>query len=168
MNRELLKYAAIGLGLLIVLTAGVLFWNRGAHVVLEGDVQKVRLQAMDERSTVVVIDFRFVNPSDYPFIVREAKVFLDDADGNRHEGMGIGEVDSQRLFQYYPLLGQKFNRSLIFRDRIASKESMDRMICARFELPEPSVQARKGLVIRVEDVDGVVSEIVEDRKSEQR
>jgi len=159
MNREFLRYAALGLLVAAALVAAVLYLNRGAHVVVKGSVQKVRTQAMDERSVVVVADFRFVNPSDYPLIVRDAKLMLEDAQGRRVEGMMVGEVDAERLFRYYPLLGPKYNRSLIARDRVEPREQMDRMIAARFELPEGAVRSCRRLIIRVEDVDGAVSEI---------
>jgi hypothetical protein len=35
------------------------------------------------------------------------------------------------------------------------------MIAAKFDVPEAQLQARKGLSIRIEDVDGAVSEITE-------
>jgi hypothetical protein len=162
MNREFLRYAALGLLVAAALVAAVLYLNRGAHVVVKGSVQKVRTQAMDERSVVVVADFRFVNPSDYPLIVRDAKLMLEDAQGRRVEGMMVGEVDAERLFRYYPLLGPKYNRSLIARDRVEPREQMDRMIAARFELPEGAVRSCRRLIIRVEDVDGAVSEITAD------
>lgn len=162
LSREVLKFAGFGLGFLIIATAVVLFLNRGSHVVLEGSVQKVRIQSLEERSSVVVIDFRFVNPSNYPFVVRTVDVAMIDHDGNRHEGIAIADVDAQRIFQYYPLLGPKYNRSLILRDRVEAKQSLDRMISARFDLPDSAVQLRKQLIIRVEDVDGTVSEIVEE------
>ena len=162
MNREALKYAGVGLVVVIGLVAGVLYWTRGAHIELRGSVQQVRVQAMDERSSVVVIDFRFVNPSDYPFVVRTAKVFLELSDGARLEGMPVSDVSAKRLFEYYPLLGQKYNRSLLMRDRVESRETMDRMICARFEVPDSTVELRKRLIVRIEDVDGAVSEIVEE------
>lgn len=167
MDREMLRYSGIGLLVAAGLVAGVLYWNRGAHVVLKGSVQKVRTQAMDERSVVVVADFRFVNPADYPFIVRDAKLFLEDHAGKRLDGMPIGEVDAERLFRYYPLLGPKYNRSLILRDRVEPREAMDRMIAARFEIPEPDVKTYRRLIIRVEDVDGAVSEIVGDLRPEE-
>ncbi|MCW5983091.1 MAG: hypothetical protein KIT09_33690 [Bryobacteraceae bacterium] len=162
LSRDLLKYGGIALGVLVVLVALILYWNRGSHVVLRGSFQKVRIQPLEEQSTVVVIDFRFVNPSNFPFIVRRADVFLVDAGGDRHEGFTIADVDADRVFQYYPLLGPKYNRSLILRDRVESKQSLDRMISARFAMPESEVQARKQLIVRVEDVDGTVSEIVEE------
>ena len=163
MRRDLLKYAGIAIVGLAVFVAVVLFFNRGSHVVIEGSIQNVRVQEMDAKSAVAIIDFRFVNPSDYPFIVREATVVIEDADGNLHTGMTVAESDTSRLFEYFPLLGPKYNPALKIRDRVGSRESMDRMICARFEIPTAGVEARRRLIIRVEDVDGVVSEITEQR-----
>jgi len=166
MHREFFRYIALGLLIAAALVAAVLYLNRGAHVVVKGSVQKVRTQAMDERSVVVVADFRFVNPSDYPLIVRDARLLLEDAHGKRIEGMMVGEVDAERLFRYYPLLGPKYNRSLIARDRVEPREQTDRMIAARFELPEGAVRSCRRLIIRVEDVDGAVSEITAELSSD--
>jgi hypothetical protein len=73
----------------------------------------------------------------------------------------VSEVDAARLFEYFPLLGQKYNDSLIARTRLEPHRTLDRMIAAKFEIPEAQLQARKGLRIRIEDVDGAVSEIAE-------
>jgi hypothetical protein len=73
----------------------------------------------------------------------------------------VSEGDAQRIFEYYPALGQKYNPSLVARTRIAARQSMDRMLAARFEVPEKELQARRRLIIRVEEVDGAVSEIAE-------
>jgi hypothetical protein len=123
----------------------------------------VRTQAMDERSSVVILDFRFVNPSDHSFVVRTATVFLVEANGDKIEGTPVADIDARRVFQYYPLLGQKYNESLKIRDKVAPHESMDRMIAARFEVPESTLQDREKFIIRIEDVDGAVSEIVEEK-----
>ena len=48
--------------------------------------------------------------------------------------------------------------------KIPARESQDRMIAARFEVPESKLTARKRLVLRIEDVDGPVSELVEGNK----
>ncbi len=163
MNRDTLKYAGIGLVIVLVGIAFVLYLTRGAHIELKGSVQMVRVQAMDEQSCVVVADFRFVNPADYPFVVRDAKLLLESADGTILQGMGVGETDAKRLFEYYPLLGQKYNESLILRDRVESRESMDRMIATRFEVPASTAELRRRVIIRIEDVDGAVTEIREER-----
>ena len=116
---------ALGVGGVVVAlgVAGVLWMQRGAHVELKGAILKVRTQAMDESSAVAVIDFRFVNPSDYPFVVRHVLVSAEDKDGKPLEGMVVSASDATRLFQYYPLLGQQFNETLITRTKIAPRSS---------------------------------------------
>jgi hypothetical protein len=150
-------------GLLVVVAGigGVFYMQRGAHVELKGGVLKVRTQAMDEKSSVAVIDFRFVNPSNYPFVVKEVTVSIVDKDGKTLEGQPVSELDARRLFQYYPQLGQKYNDSLMMRDKIMGRQSMDRMIATRFEETETTIEGRKKLTVRIVDVDGPVAELQE-------
>jgi len=135
--------------------------QRGAHIELKGSILKVRTQAMDENSSVAVVDFRFVNPSNYPFVVKEVVVTMEDKDGKPLEGAVVSELDARRLFEYYPLLGQKYNDSLLMRDKIAGRQMMDKMIVARFEVPESTLQSRKKLTVRIVDVDGPEAELQE-------
>jgi hypothetical protein len=160
------KFAApLGIGLAVVAIglALMFYMQRGAHVELKGSVLKVRTASLDENSSVAVIDFRFVNPSNVPFVVRSVDVKMEGKDGNSVEGMPVSEVDAKRLFQYYPLLGQKYNDSLLMRDKVPAQQSEDRMIASRFDMPVEKLEARKAFHIRIEDVDGPVSELVEKR-----
>lgn len=166
MNRDLLKPIGIAAAALVVFVAVVLYLNRGSRVVLEGSIQSVRVQSMDEKSAVAVIDFRFVNPSDLEFIVRGVTIWMEDSQGVRYEGMTVAEGEVDRLFEYFPLLRPKYNPVLKMRDGVRSGESMDRMVCARFEAPASVLETRRGLTIRVEDVDGLVSEIAEEREGD--
>lgn len=152
-----------GIGLVVILIAvgAILYIQRGAHIELKGAVLKVRTLAMDENSSVAVVDFRFANPSNYPFVVRSVDVSATGPNGQNYGSMPVSEVDAKRLFQYYPILGQKFNDSLLPRDKIPPQHSEDRMIVARFEIPVAQLDARKNLKIRIEDVDGPVSELAE-------
>jgi len=149
-----LVVVAIGVG-------GVFYMQRGAHVELKGAVLKVRTQVMDENSAVAVIDFRFVNPSNYPFVVKEVTVSIVDKDGKTLDGQPVSELDARRLFEYFPQLGQKYNPSLMMRDKIMGRQSMDRMIVSRFEVPEATLEGRKKLTVRIVDVDGPVAELQE-------
>ena len=158
---RLLPFAGIGIAVVAILIAGVFRVQRGAHKELRGSILKVRTLALEEKSSVAVIDFRFTNPSDHPFDVREVQVILTGEKGNDIEGVVIAEVDAQKLFEYYPALGQKFNQSLVVRTRVKPRESMDRMIAARFDLPESDLAKRKQLRIRIEEIDGPTSDIVE-------
>ncbi len=164
MRKEILPYVALGIVVVAILVGVVMYVQRGAHLELKGSIQKVRTLALDEKSSLAVIDFRFVNVADYPFVVRKVDVTLENKKGDKLEGAAVSELDAKRLFEYYPSLGQKYNDTLLMRTKIGPRTSMDRMISARFEIPEVVLQDRKLLRIRVEDVDGAVSEIVEGAK----
>jgi hypothetical protein len=153
-----------GLAVVGALAAGFLWWTRGAHMELRGEVKKVRTHAIEDGSSLAVIDFRSYNPADYPFVVRSVDLFLEEPDGKSIRGSVIAETDARRVFEALPHLGQKYNDTLKIRDKIGPHQEEDRMVSARFELPESALQARKGFRIRVEEVDGVVSEIVEQRR----
>lgn len=161
MRKEILPYVALGVVVVAIVVGVVFYVQRGAHLELKGSIQKVRTLALDDSSSLAILDFRFVNPSDYRFIVRQVEVSMEDKNGNVLAGSPVSEVDAKRVFEYYPLLGQKYNETLLVRTKIAPHQSMDRMVAARFEIPEKLLQDRKQLRIRVEDVDGAVSEIVE-------
>ncbi len=159
LTRRSLLFGVVGL-----LVAGVVVWlglfaSRGSQIRLEGKILKVRVKQLDEKSTVAVVDFRIQNPADYPFVVREAKLFLTTAKGESAEGYTVAEVDAQRLFDFYKDLGEKYNASLLIKTKIAPKQSGDFMLCARFDLAEQDLAQRKDLRLTIEDVDGVVVEL---------
>jgi hypothetical protein len=133
--------------------------QRGAYIDLPGKVLKVRIAPLDEESSVAVVDFRVSNPADYPFVIRKVTMALEDSAGNESEGQTVSEVDARQLFQVIPLLGQKFNDTLLMRDSIPPHTSWDRMVAARFEVPESKIEARKRLVVRIEEVDGKVFDL---------
>jgi hypothetical protein len=158
---KLAPFVGIGIVVVVIAVLAIFYIQRGAHVELRGSVQKVRTLALDENSSAALIDFRVLNPSDYPFVVREATVTLFEPGGKTIEGMIIAEVDAQRLFEYYPALGQKYNDSLVIRTKVNPRQTMDRMLAVRFDVPETRLQARQGLRIRIEEIDGPVSDIVD-------
>src|SRR5689334_18958062 len=123
---------AIGIAVIGVAVGAVFFMQRGARVGLTGKIAKVRTAPLDERSSVAVLDFSITNPSDYAFAVRQVTVVLDSDDGRQYNGETISEMDAKRLFEGIPLLGQKFNDTLLMRDKILPKSSVDRMVSARF------------------------------------
>lgn len=161
---KLAPFVGIGIVAVVIGVLVIFYIQRGAHVELKGSVQKVRTLALDENSSAALIDFRVLNPSDYPFVVRQADVTLLQPGGKTLDGMIIADVDTQRLFQYYPVLGQKYNQSLVIKTRVRPHESMDRMLAVRFDVPEKELQARQGLRIRIEELDGPVSDIVEGQR----
>jgi hypothetical protein len=163
-NKENILSYLIGLAAAGLLVGIFLFSTRGAHVELKGSILKVRTHASDESNSIAIVDFRFVNPSDFQFMVRTVTVFVEDKQGNSTEGITVSEMDAKRLFEYYKELGPKYNDTLMTRSRVNPKQSLDRMIAASFPITQQKLEQRKRIKLVVEEVDGPVSEIVENTK----
>jgi hypothetical protein len=155
--------AAFGIGLAVIALAvgGIFFMQRGDKIELPGKILKVRTAPLDEDSSIAVLDFRITNPSDVLFEVRTVTVELEDKDGKNYLGQTVSEMDAQRLFDGLPVLGGKFNKTLVMRERIGAHASQDRMIAARFQAPVAMLDARKKFVLRIEEVDGKSFEYIE-------
>ena len=156
MSRTLLITFGIGIVVIAIAVAGIVYMQRGGHVELPGTILKVRTAPLDEQSAAAVIDFRVTNPSDYPFQVRGVTVVLESQSGAQIEGATASETDAQQLMAGVPLLGDKYNPSLMVRERVPAHTTLDRMIAARFEVPDSQLQARKRFLVRIEEVDGVL------------
>jgi hypothetical protein len=152
-----------GLAVLVVaaVIAAVFYVQRGSHLELQGRILKVRTAPLDENSSVAVVDFRFQNLADHDFEVLKVTVTMEDSSGAKVDGATISELDAGRLFQAIPLLGQKYNPSLIVRNSIPPHATEDRMIAARFEVPEEKLTKRKQLWLHIQAYSGPVSEIKE-------
>jgi len=149
--------AVVG-ALLFLLLAG----TESAHLRLEGRILKVRVLALSgSGASLAMVDFRVTNPSDVPFVVSSVKLRLETASSPPLSGTTISKPDIDNVFQYVKLLGPKYNQILGLQDRIAPRQSMDRMTGARFEVPESVINARKSLTLEIEDVDGTVAVIAE-------
>jgi hypothetical protein len=161
LNRTFLTALGVGLVVVAIAVAWMFYMQRGAHIEPAGKILKVRTLALDENNSVAIVDFRVTNSADYAVMVREVDVTLDASNGSTVEGQTVSESDARRLFQYYPILGEKYNDSLIIRDRIKPHATLDRMIAVRFDKPVAQVDARKRLRLRVVDVDGPSGELIE-------
>ena len=160
MNR--MWFPVLGLAVVALVLGVGIFLNRGSHVGLGGEIKKVRTHAVDEKSSVAIVDFRFANPADYPFMVRSVDLFMEGPAGKAAiPGTVVADSDARRLLEAIPELGPKYNDSLKVRDRLPPRSSDDRMIAARFEVPVAELDGRSRFRLRVEEVDGVVSELTE-------
>jgi hypothetical protein len=128
---------------------------------LPGHFLKVRTAPLSDDNAIVAVDFRVSNTSDYPAVVRNVVVYAEDKNGARLAGKTIADPDAKRLFDQLPILGQKYNKSLILEDSIPGHATWDRMIAATFEVPEAKLAERKRFVVAIEEIDGRIFEIAE-------
>jgi hypothetical protein len=158
MKKPLLVFGS-AVAIVLAIIAGFFWSQRGERHELRGEILKVRTAPLDENHSVAVIDFRFQNVANYEYNVKEVTVIIQDKAGMNIEGMTIPDLDATHLFQAIPLLGEKYNPSLIVRNRIPSHATEDRMIAASFPIPEDQLDMRRGITVRVEEANGVISEI---------
>ena len=147
---------------LVVVAVGIgtaLFSNRGQHLELTGQILKVRVLQLSPEASLVVTDFRVTNPSDVPFVVRGVQMQLDPSSGPMLDGASIAKSDVDNVFKYEKLIGPKYTDVLTIRDRIGPHQTVDRMVGARFEVPESTIDGRKALRLRIDDLDGASAEI---------
>lgn len=165
MNRQTLVAPILAIVIVGGLAGGILYWTRNNHLELTGQVLKVRSHMVDPQNTMVAIDFRVTNPSTNQFVVRAVEVFIEDKDGKPLDSNIFPEVDARRLFTYYPVLGKKFNQTLVIKDKIDPGQTLDRMIAVGVPITDAALQERTGLRIEIEDLDGSKSVIREERPS---
>ncbi len=161
MSKNFAIAFGIGLVCIAIAVAGIFYLQRGAHVDVHGKFLKVRTAPLDDNNSFVVVDFRIVNPSDYGFKVRTVTVVLEEPSGNQIEGQTASDSAAKQALEGIPALGAKYNDSLIMNDMVPPKGTWDRMIASRFEMPEAKLQARKRFIVKIEEVDGKISEISE-------
>lgn|GEM_PF-862075 len=138
----------------------LLLGTKGNHLEVLGDILKVRTLPMSN-ATIVIVDFRVRNPSDIPFVMKGATLTLETAKGEILDGTTVAKSDVETLFEYNKILGPKFNDVLGIKDRIPPRQKIDRMVSARFEIPEAQAEERKAIHLHLEEIDGVTADLVE-------
>jgi hypothetical protein len=153
-SKNILIASLAGIAVVAIAVALIFHSQAGAHVELTGKILKVRTAPIDETSSVAAVDFRITDPADYPFMTKSVTLIVVDANGKQIEGSTVSEPDAKRIFDAIPLLGAKFNPSLIINEKVPPHQTLDRMSSARFEAPDATLQSRKNLILRIEEVDG--------------
>jgi hypothetical protein len=153
-----IAFAAAVVVIAIVVWTG---FNRtaGNHLAPTGAIGKVRTVKASDELTYMVIDFNVKNDSDRDMIVRSVESVVDTADGGALMGSPVAAADVAAAFKSYPLLGEQYNPVLKERDVIPAHGFVDRMVGLRIDAPSETVDARKRVTLRVEDVTGPVLEL---------
>lgn len=158
MSKQFLIFFGVGLVVIAVSVWGIMYSHRGAHLELKGEILKIRTGALGDQDSIAVLDFRVQNISDVPFVVRVVEVTVDKADGSTAESSMISKMDLHQVFQFNRFLGDQYNDSLSLKDKIAAHETVDRMVAARFDIPNKVLESAKSIHLSIQDVDGPLFE----------
>jgi hypothetical protein len=152
MSKRLLIFFGIGVVALAIAVVVMLSANKGSHLELLGKIMKVRTGALGQGNSIAVMDFRVTNPSDLPFTVRDVRISLEKANGDREDGVTISKADLKQLFQYNRFLGDQYNEGLGLQDTIAPHATVDRMVAAHFEVSDADLEKSKAVHVSIQDV----------------
>jgi hypothetical protein len=161
MNENILKWGGIGVLAILAAVAAVLFFQRGSHLDMPGQVLKVRTANITDNLGIAVIDYRVTDQSDYPAEIGGVSVYMEDKSGNRIDGKTVSDPDAKRVFDALPVLGQKYNKSLVIQEKMPPHATWDRMVAATFDAPAATLDQRKRFVVAIQEVDTGVFEIKE-------
>ena len=159
MGRWIVPFV-VGLAVVGAALFGVIYMNRGSHVQLKGEILKVR-SLPDGDGAIVFADFRVTNTAAIPFVVNSVKMSMETPEGEVAEAVIFSKSDVGKVTRYLKLLGPQYNDVLTIQDQIPPVQTVDRMAAGRFPFPPKFLQQRKTLRLKIEELGGVVSEIVE-------
>lgn len=159
MSKPFVAAFAIAIAVIAVLVWQGFISTKGNHLEPTGKIGKVRAQKVDDNEVIAVVDFKIVNDADIAMVIRNIEASIHTADGSSVTGNLIAGKDMANFFRNYPDVGEQFNPPLKDRDSIAGHETVDRMVGIRFDVPEETMQKRKDLVLRIEDITGPVLEL---------
>ena len=158
MKDQFVKAFAIGLGVVAVAVAGIMFMQRGAYMELRGSMT-VRVHATDKDTALALIDVHITNPADYGFQVADVTATLETKSGDSSTGI-VSRVDAKRLFEAMPELGP-FHPTLYTKYVIPPHSTGDYTLLAQFSFPEQMLLDRQRFVVRIQEANGKVAEVME-------
>ena len=161
MSKQFWLCLIVGLAIVGIAIGFLLIGTKGNHLELNGTILKVRVMPLSPVASLAIVDFRVTDPSDVPFVMKGATLTLEPATGPTLDGMTVSKSDIENVFKYNPILGPKFNDVLGIKDRIEPHQRLDRMVGARFEIPESQAEDRKAIHLHVEEMGGVTADLVE-------
>jgi hypothetical protein len=154
-------FLLIGIAIVAIGIGALFLGTKGNVLKLNGTILKVRVMPLSPVASLVVVDFRVSDPSDVPWVMKGATLTLEPSSGETLDGMTVSKSDIENVFKYNPILGPKFNDVLGIKDRIEAHQRIDRMVGARFEIPESQAEERKAIHLHVEEIDGITADITE-------
>ncbi|HEY7336114.1 MAG TPA: hypothetical protein VH639_14590 [Bryobacteraceae bacterium] len=163
MSKQFWIFLAVGVAVVAIALSVVWFGTASSHLELNGKILKVRTLALGQNASLVAVDFRVTNPSGVPFVVSDVTLKLVPATGPEIDGAPASRTDIDSVFQDEKLIGPRFNDVLTLQDKIPPNKTLDRMTAARFEIPESQIDQRKSLSLRLQDLDGTVVELKEEK-----
>jgi len=153
MREQFVSAFTIGLIAVAVAVGAIVFFNRGSHMDLPGQMARIRTVSTGDNDALALIDLRIANPSNYPFVVRNVTVTLEKKSGEQFPREIISRADTQRMFDALPDSGP-YHPPLYTNAVVAPGATAVYTLAAQFSAPERMLQERKRFVVQIDEIDG--------------
>ncbi len=151
-----------GRALLAAMLLFLILAGCGRYMKLDGVITRVRVVETGSGRNVLVAEFDITNTASVPYIVREAELEIPD-DSGPLLGAAVAVRDAQTLCRHMASLNQDCAQPLTPRERIAPGASVRRLVAASFPKTARELEQRKGLLLRIRELDRMQTEIRETR-----
>ncbi len=133
--------------------------TKGNHLAPITKVGKVRIQKVDEKESIAILDFSVNNDSDRKLVVQSVEASLDGRDGSSVDGSIVAARDLDNVFRVYSIPGGQYNPPFKAWDEVKPHERIDRMIGIRFDVSDETIEKRKDIDLRLQDISGTVVDV---------
>lgn len=156
---------AFGIGFgVAALVIVVLIWagfasTKGNHLDPTGWISNVRVQSLNDKETLMIIDFGLINDADVQMTVSRVDPWITTRDGQDIHGSLFAGADMAKTFSFYPALGPMVYPPLPPRATIDGHKRVEVMAGVEFDVAAAVVENRKSVTLRIEDVTGPFVEL---------
>ena len=157
------KGFGIGFGV-AALAIGVAIWilfinTKGNHLVPAGFISNIRVQSLQPKETLMVIDFGLINDSDVQMVATQIDPWIVTSTGETLHGTLFASGDMAKTLSFYPVLGPMLHPPLPLRGTIDGHTKPKLMIGVEFDVPAEVVETRRSTTLRIEDITGPFVEL---------
>ncbi|MCZ2152557.1 MAG: hypothetical protein LC114_01440 [Bryobacterales bacterium] len=134
----------------------------GRYMKLDGTITRVRAVTTGSGQDVLVAEFDITNTAKVPYIVRDAELQIPDGP-TPLTGTTIAVRDVQTLCEHMAALNHDCAQPLMARETIAPGATVRRLVAASFPKSAQELEQRKGLLVRIRELDRMETELREKR-----
>ncbi|MDZ7637646.1 MAG: hypothetical protein U5J83_05265 [Bryobacterales bacterium] len=134
----------------------------GAYMKLDGSIARVRVVETGGEKNVLVVEFDVTNTARIAYVVKEAELEIPSGTGTLM-GDSISVRDAQTICRHVASLNHDCAQALVTREQIPPGATVRRMVAASFPKSVKELEERKGLLLRIRELDRMETEIRETR-----
>ncbi len=144
----------IGVAIVAVVGALLVFTNRAKPVVGGGGITNVVSVAMQDNTVMVAVELNISNATEKQWYIESIKATVK-TDQGEYSDDAAAAVDSQRYFQAFPALGDAGTQVLKFDQKLAPGQHETGTVIFTFPITKDQFDQRKSLTVTIHPFDNL-------------